>query len=286
MSTLPGRSRHWLTDGVTSDLVMVAASPSGTRHRILGAALFIPFIILLAMSQSAAQWLLMPLALVMGWEFVSMLAMPRPLRVVLMLDFILFSLPASLVTGMEMMAQMSLFPVFLALGGIVVGFVWLSSRNRLATTFIALLILCIFAARTMLGLPNGHLILLCLAGIIAACDVAAYFVGRRFGGPKLAPLISPNKTRSGAVGGILGAILASLIMMLWLPAFLPVSLLEMLIGGVIVAALSQVGDLLESALKRDLGVKDSGTIIPGHGGFLDRFDGYLLTLPAMSLYMM
>lgn len=261
---------------------MVAASPSGTRRRILGAALFVPFIILLAMSQSAAQWLLMPVALVMAWEFVSMLAMPRPLRVVLMLDFTLFSLPAPFVTGMEMMAQMSLLPVFLVLGGIVVGFVWLSSRNRLATTFIALLILCILAARTMLGLPNGHLVLLYLAGIIAACDVAAYFVGRRFGGPKLAPLISPNKTRSGAVGGILGAILAALIMVSWLPVSVP----EILIGGVILAVLSQIGDLLESALKRDLGVKDSGTIIPGHGGFLDRFDGYLLTLPAMSLYMM
>jgi phosphatidate cytidylyltransferase len=177
---------------------------------------------------------------------------------------------------------MSLLPVFLVLGGIVVGFVWLSSRNRLATTFIALLILCILAARTMLGLPNGHLVLLCLAGIIAACDVAAYFVGRRFGGPKLAPLISPNKTRSGAVGGILGAILAALIMVSWLPVSVP----EILIGGFILAVLSQIGDLLESALKRDLGVKDSGTIIPGHGGFLDRFDGYLLTLPAMSLYMM
>ena len=261
---------------------MVAASPSGTRRRILGAALFIPFIILLAMSQSAAQWLLMPLALVMGWEFVSMLAMPRPLRAALMFDFILFSLPAPLVTGMEMMAQMSLWPVFLALGGIVVGFVWLSSRNRLATTFIALLILCILSARTMLGMPNGHLILLCLAALIAASDVAAYFVGRQVGGPKLAPLISPNKTRSGAVGGTVGAVLVSLVMVFWLPVSLP----EILIGGVIVAALSQLGDLLESALKRDLGVKDSGTIIPGHGGFLDRFDGYLLTLPAMCLYMM
>ena len=261
---------------------MVAASPSGTRRRILGAALFIPLIALFAASQSAAQWLLIPLALVMGWEFVSMLAMPRPLRVALMFDFILFSLPAPIVTGMEKMAQMSLLPVFLVLGGIVVSFVWLSSHNRLATTFIGLLVLCILAARTLLGLPDGHLILLYLAGIIAACDIAAYFVGRQVGGPKLAPLISPNKTRSGAVGGIIGAILASLVMMMWLPVSLP----EVVIGGVVLAVLSQIGDLLESALKRDLGVKDSGTIIPGHGGFLDRFDGYLLTLPALCLYMM
>jgi phosphatidate cytidylyltransferase len=261
---------------------MVAASPSGTRRRVLGAALFIPLIVLFATSQSVAQWLLVLLALIMAWEFVSMLAMPTPLRLALMFDFLLFSLPASLVTEMETVAQMSLLPVFLVLAGLIVGFVWMSSRDRLATIFIALLVLCILSARTMLGLPNGHLALLCLAAVVAACDIAAYFVGRRVGGPKLAPQISPNKTRSGAAGGVVGAVLASLAVM----SLLPFTMLEILIGVVIVAILAQAGDLLESALKRHLGVKDSGTLIPGHGGFLDRFDGYLLTLPVMCLYMM
>ena len=80
---------------------MAAASPSGTRRRVFGAALFIPLIVLFAISQPVAQWLLMPLALVMAWEFVSMLGMPRPLRLALMFDFLLFSLPAPLITGME-----------------------------------------------------------------------------------------------------------------------------------------------------------------------------------------
>ena len=261
---------------------MVTASPSGTRRRVLGAALFVPLIVLFATSQPVAQWLLMLLAVIMAWEFVSMLAMPKPLRLALMCDFLLFSLPAPLVNRMEAVAQMSLLPVFLALAGLVVGFVWMSSRNRLATIFIALLVLCILAARTMLGLPNGHLAMLCLAAVVAACDIAAYFVGRRVGGPKLAPLISPNKTRSGAAGGVVGAVLASLAVMSWLPF----TMLEILLGTAIVAVLAQAGDLFESALKRNLGVKDSGTLIPGHGGFLDRFDGYLLTLPVMCLYMM
>ena len=107
------------------------------------------------------------------------------------------------------------------------------------------------------------------------------FCGRRVGGAKLAPLVSPNKTRSGAVGGVLGAILASLLVM----PFLPFSWGELVVGSAIIAVLAQTGDLFESALKRNLGVKDSGTLIPGHGGFLDRFDGYLLTLPVMCLYM-
>ena len=261
---------------------MAAAAQSGTRRRLLGAALFIPLVALFLYSQSLAQWLLVPLALVMGWEFVSMLAMPVPLRIALMSDFLLFSLPLSLVDRMEEIAQMPLLPVFLVLAGLVVAFVWVASRNRLATIFIAVLLLCILAARSMLGFQNGHVALLCLAAIIAACDIAAYFAGRRFGGPKLAPFISPNKTCSGAAGGLVGAMLAAMAVMSWLPF----TMMEAVIGGAMVAILAQAGDLMESALKRNLGVKDSGTLIPGHGGFLDRFDGYLLTLPVMCLYMM
>ena len=261
---------------------MAAASPSGTRLRLLGAALFIPIIALFLTSQTLAQWMLVPMALLMGWEFVSMLAMPMPLRIALMFDFLLFSLPASLVSRMETIAEMPLLPVFLVLAGLVVAFVWLSSRNRLATIFIAVLLLCILAARATLGLQDGHVALLCLAATVAACDIAAYFAGRRFGGPKLAPFISPNKTRSGAAGGVLGAMLAAMAVMPWL-SFTPV---ETVVGSIVIAVLAQAGDLMESALKRNLGVKDSGTLIPGHGGFLDRFDGYLLTLPVMCLYMM
>ncbi|MGB2028981.1 MAG: phosphatidate cytidylyltransferase, partial [Candidatus Puniceispirillaceae bacterium] len=69
-------------------------------------------------------------------------------------------------------------------------------------------------------------------------------------------------------------------------SWVPFSMVEILVGGAVIAVLAQAGDLLESALKRNLGVKDSGNLIPGHGGFLDRFDGYLLTLPVMCLYIM
>ena len=69
-------------------------------------------------------------------------------------------------------------------------------------------------------------------------------------------------------------------------SWLPFTIGEAVTGAVMIAVLAQAGDLMESALKRNLGVKDSGTLIPGHGGFLDRFDGYLLTLPVMCLYMM
>lgn len=114
-------------------------------------------------------------------------------------------------------------------------------------------------------------------------DTCAYFSGRTFKGPKLAPMISPNKTWSGLIGGVIGSSLA-------LAAFaiaydLPLWGIYVLIGG-IVAVIAQIGDLFESHLKRKAGVKDSGKLIPGHGGVLDRIDGLLAAAPCFALFIL
>ena len=103
-----------------------------------------------------------------------------------------------------------------------------------------------------------------------ATDIFAYFAGRSIGGPKLAPKISPNKTWAGLVGGMAGAgVLGGLVAwLLGLPALF-------LFSGAPMGLLAQIGDLYESSMKRKAGVKDSGTILPGHGGVLDRLDGLL-----------
>ena len=255
---------------------------SGTTRRLVGALLFVPIIVLVAVSQSAAQWLLMALAALMVLEFSAMLALPMALRAALLMDFVLFALPAPVLSGIEAVAGMPLDLVILALAALVIGLIWAVTRNGLASIFIALIIACIVAARGLLGVAGGNLILLVLAAAVASCDITAYFVGRRIGGAKLAPSISPNKTRSGAIGGTLGAVAACLLVSSnsWL------SPMEAVVGGICLAVLAQAGDLIESALKRRVGVKDSGSLIPGHGGFLDRFDGYLLTLPAVYLYIL
>ena len=255
---------------------------SGTSRRLVGALLFVPIIVLVAVSQSAAQWLLMALAALMVLEFSAMLALPMALRAALLMDFVLFALPAPIFAGIEAAAGMPLDLVILALAALVIGLIWAMTRNGLASIFIALIIACIVAARGLLGVEGGNLILLVLAAAVASCDIAAYFVGRRIGGAKLAPSISPNKTRSGAIGGTVGAVAACLLVSSnsWL------SPMEAVVGGICLAVLAQAGDLIESALKRRVGVKDSGSLIPGHGGFLDRFDGYLLTLPAVYLYIL
>ncbi len=127
--------------------------------------------------------------------------------------------------------------------------------------------------------PNGYRWVLLLAAIVWGGDVGAYLVGRLVGGPRLAPSISPGKTWSGAIGGTLIAVLAG--MAVWperLALVAPIALL--------LSIVAQAGDLLESAIKRRFGVKDSGRLIPGHGGLLDRLDGVLTSAPVASIVLL
>lgn len=111
-----------------------------------------------------------------------------------------------------------------------------------------------------------------LFAIVWATDVFAFFSGRTFGGPKLAPRISPKKTWSGMIGGVLGGIGAGLLVLIAFSA--PLRPTHLLIAGLL--ALGAVGgDLFESLFKRRFQVKDSGHLIPGHGGFMDRLDGFV-----------
>lgn len=114
-----------------------------------------------------------------------------------------------------------------------------------------------------------------------ANDTFAYFVGSRFGRHKLCPAISPAKTVEGSIGGLVGSILA--ITLLGLLFKLPVS--HSITMGIVVGVIAPIGDLAESAIKRFAGVKDSGKLLPGHGGILDRFDSILFTVPIVYYYI-
>lgn len=165
---------------------------------------------------------------------------------------------------------------------------WGTERATLALLLIAAMFMGLFpkAARTALGVgyigtaaiailflreqPQGFLLALWTLVIVWATDTGAYFAGRSIGGPKLAPAISPNKTWAGLIGGmVLAVIVGGAIayfgglpaMAYWL--------------GAPLAVVAQAGDLLESWMKRRVNVKDSGKILPGHGGLLDRIDGLL-----------
>ena len=121
--------------------------------------------------------------------------------------------------------------------------------------------------------------------IVWATDSAAYLIGMNFGKHKLAPRVSPNKSIEGFIGGILGAVLVTAIFMLVdSTVALPYGIYRMSLFAVFFSVAGQFGDLIESAMKRHFGVKDSGKFIPGHGGVLDRFDSMLVVFPIMHLF--
>lgn len=130
-------------------------------------------------------------------------------------------------------------------------------------------------------------IFISLIALIAAADSGAYFIGKRFGKHKLAKLVSPNKTWEGVLGGVLSCFILILVITFTTGAILPqLSQWQLLfVLPILISFFSVIGDLFESMLKRVRGVKDSGNILPGHGGILDRIDGIVSTMPAFTLML-
>ncbi len=152
--------------------------------------------------------------------------------------------------------------------------------------------LAILPAWCALGLihasePNGHRWLLAALSVVWAADSGAYFAGRQFGGRwfgsrKLAPRISPNKTLEGLLGGLAAGVVAGL-GFAWLAGLTLPQVPAFVLVAIAAVLFSVVGDLFESLLKRHVGAKDSGHLIPGHGGILDRLDGVLAALPIFAV---
>jgi phosphatidate cytidylyltransferase len=142
----------------------------------------------------------------------------------------------------------------------------------LAPTWLAL-------ARLYVQNGNGRELVVFVLLLAWAADIGAYFAGRRFGRFRLAPVVSPNKTWEGVLGGLIAGFLVGLVGRAWfdLPAL---AFLSLCIAAVLV---SVVGDLLESMFKRQQGLKDSGSLLPGHGGMLDRIDSLTSSVPLLAL---
>jgi phosphatidate cytidylyltransferase len=140
---------------------------------------------------------------------------------------------------------------------------------------------CLLIVDLRLVEPQGFSIVLWMFAVIWSTDTVAYLVGRSLGGPKVAPSISPGKTWSGCMGGALGGVAAGAVVA-WLTNGMP---LAAAFAALLVSVAGQAGDLFESRLKRVAGLKDSGNVIPGHGGFLDRLDAVLFAAPVTALFV-
>lgn len=158
-------------------------------------------------------------------------------------------------------------------------------KNSAGTVFMVVYIGWLFTHLYLLRvLHNGWYLIVLLLVTTWSTDTFAYFIGKKFGRNKLAPAISPKKTIEGSFGGVIGSVIGSgLVYLIYSSG--EINLFHYLVIGLLVGISAQIGDLAESALKRLGGVKDSGNIIPGHGGVLDRFDSMLFTAPLLFYYV-
>ena len=177
-------------------------------------------------------------------------------------------------------------------------FLWVLFRGRqpyianVATTILGFVYCGYFPLHLLLlrnihsqSYNNGLGFVVMMFTAILLTDVGCYYAGSKFGKNKLAPVISPNKTIEGSIGGIISAVIGAIIVGLFINYwFAPINWYMSFFAGLICTVFAQIGDLCESLIKRDAGVKDSGNSLPGHGGFLDRCDSFILTIPVMYYF--
>ncbi|WP_272158568.1 phosphatidate cytidylyltransferase [Streptococcus sp. HN38] len=249
-------------------------------------AIFLPFLLI---GGTAFQFFVSLLAMIAVGELIKMNGLaPNSIEGMLtMLASVVLTLPLeNFLTFLPTDGNYTAYAivVFLLLGSIVFNF---GQYNYSDVVFP-------IASSFYIGIGFHNLILARMDGlnkvffallIVWATDIGAYLIGRQIGRRKLLPRVSPNKTIEGFIGGILSAVVVALIFLIFDKSLLAgYSLGMMLLLVVIFSIFSQFGDLVESAIKRHFGVKDSGKIIPGHGGILDRFDGMIFVFPIMHFF--
>ena len=266
------------------------------KQRILTALVLIPFLIwaLFAWPQPAFAVFLGVFILVGAWEWTALCGLQR-------LSARIFYLALVAVAGGILIATPSATLPLMAVA--VLWWAWsfielvyypdvrqgflASQPGKLLSGFVLLLPAWIAPLVLRAHTSQGEWLVLFLLLIVWGADTGAYFAGRRFGKTKLAPSISPGKTWEGVAGALFGA--SIYVVLVW--SFSPYFSQRGLLPGLLLASwwwvgLAVIGDLFESAIKRQAGVKDSGALLPGHGGLLDRIDALTSTLPLAALVIL
>jgi len=206
---------------------------------------------------------------------------PTPLCIVIMLFIMAAFILPQLSVELGMFAALLVIPASYVLGKKTLEDSLPSSAIAvLATTYVGMLAGSLIRLRN--DFPEGSKLIFFLLLVVWLGDSGAYYVGKQLGKHKLSPRISPKKTVEGLIGGITASILAAVV--IHYTFFEKFPLLHAIIAGVILSVAGVIGDLAESMWKRSADVKDSGTLLPGHGGFLDRFDSILFTAPILYCY--
>ncbi len=274
---------------------------SNFTTRLVSGTIYVALIVLvLALSIVWGLWVLLSFFAVAGLiEFNQLTRVNRPyiFRIVLDCAAAVWLLYATAQSGMAITLGLGIYiPYMLYLLYVVCRSTFLPHKDMLPSlgnSLIGQLYIAVplaLAIRLTLTInpffPITHyngMLLLAIFIFIWVNDTGAYLVGSRWGKTPLAPSISPKKTVEGSIGGLLLALLSAVILRLLL--FPELSWLHILLIAAVVAIFGTIGDLFESSLKRQAGVKDSGKLIPGHGGILDRIDSLLLAVPAVYLLL-
>lgn len=280
------------TDAIVHDSRSVTTSPTRTRQfdlrRLYTAAVLIPAVYIIIVH--LATWALTLLLIVVG--SIALLELYR-LSFRSRLNYVLVGVGLAVFILTVARSHMSLSLPELLLGGacalaMTAIFVGTTSEYRWKDPLLALFgilyvglpLSTVVSARV---LPSGAFLVLFLAVVTWASDAGAYYVGTLWGKHPLMPSVSPKKTFEGLLGGLAGAIAAALVACLWFASELSWS--DAVALGILLTLTGLVGDLFESVIKRRAGVKDSGGILPGHGGMLDRIDSLLFTAPTFYYYV-
>jgi len=273
------------------------------RQRIITAAVLAAIFLAALFGLPAAGWTVLAAAVLAAaaWEWCGFARGGRTARIAYSgaTAGVGIALAAGLGLAAGRAGALGLVPVY----GVALGFwafgapAWLAWRPEHPAAWLVLAAGWVVLIPTFLALVHlrniSPVTLLAFMMLVWIADIAAYFAGRRFGRTKLAPSISPGKTRAGLYGALAATAVFGLLWITFLrvhvPALvrdLPGSAAWMLAFVLVLTLLAVVGDLFESALKRSAGLKDSGTLLPGHGGVLDRIDALTAVLPAAALACM
>ncbi len=254
---------------------------------IIAAAIFIPIVIYGGMPFTVLVYLLAFVALGEAFRMSKLKIVSFP-GIISFIMLGIFLIPHPYINIVEIFGLSKMDYIYFGL--LLLLCYTVASKNRFTITDASFMFLSIFYV--FLGFYNflyireqgGLTPILYSLFIIWATDSGAYFIGRAIGKRKLWPEISPNKTVEGFIGGIVCALIVGTLFSLF--SNIPASMLKLIIITAILSVFGQMGDLVESALKRHFDVKDSGKILPGHGGILDRFDSLLFVWPLISYLLL
>jgi phosphatidate cytidylyltransferase len=264
---------------VSEDNAAPAAAEQGSRNllvRVLAALVLAPLAIAIAYSGGWLWATLVTLASIgLYVEWLMIIGLAREMRVTAS------GVAALAIAGICLIAgRIDAALIVLAIGLVAVALVSPERRNWTATGFLYAAAAEIAAVLVRLDSDNGFAALMFVLLVVWVTDIGGYFAGRGIGGPKLWPRVSPKKTWAGAVGGFV----ASLVIAASFAALGLGKTGALLLVAAFLSIASQLGDLFESAVKRRFGVKDSSQIIPGHGGLLDRLDGFVAAVVVAAIF--